>query len=131
EVPAIWCLESIFLCAIIVKTPLRRWLHVDSWYALPLKVGNFGLRRRRIHAGRAVDAEETRSRTVAATDANGAGSSTDLVFLYSLGEFSEGRAPRAHALDRFSGVEGRLARLAEMHRQACDSKDSVRKAITG
>ena len=37
EVPAIWCLESIFLCAIIVKTPLRRWLHVDSWYALPIK----------------------------------------------------------------------------------------------
>jgi len=36
EVPAIWCLESIFLCAIIVKSPLRRWLHVNSWYALPL-----------------------------------------------------------------------------------------------
>ena len=41
EVPAIWCLESIFLCAIIVKTPLRRWLHVDSWYVLPLTAGYF------------------------------------------------------------------------------------------
>ena len=58
-------------------------------------------RRRRIHAGRGVDAEETRSRTVAATQANGAGSSTDLVLLYSLGELGEGRAPRVHVLDHF------------------------------
>jgi hypothetical protein len=45
------------------------------------------------------------SRTVAATEPNGAGSSTDLVLLYSLGELGDGRAPRAHVLDRFSWIK--------------------------
>jgi hypothetical protein len=44
-------------------------------------------------------------RAVAATEANGAGSSTDLVLLYSLGELGEGRAPRAHVLDQFSWIK--------------------------
>jgi hypothetical protein len=65
EVPAIWCLESIFLCAIIVKTPLRRWLHVDSWYALPSRAGYF---QRHAKAPRSSEiSKETASQLVSGT----------------------------------------------------------------
>lgn len=35
EWPAIWCLFSIFLCLSIIKTPLRKYLHVgDPWWVI-------------------------------------------------------------------------------------------------
>jgi hypothetical protein len=35
EWPAIWCLLSIGILMLIVKTPLRRWLHVRRWWLWP------------------------------------------------------------------------------------------------
>lgn len=32
EWPAIWCLLSIGILLLVVKTPLRRWMYVDGWY---------------------------------------------------------------------------------------------------
>lgn len=31
EYAAVWCLFSIALCVSVIKTPLRRWLHVERW----------------------------------------------------------------------------------------------------
>jgi hypothetical protein len=35
EWPAIWCLLSIGLLLIVVKTPLRGYLHVKKWWLWP------------------------------------------------------------------------------------------------
>ncbi|MCE2926702.1 MAG: DUF5765 domain-containing protein [Rickettsiales bacterium] len=35
EWPAIWCLLSIGILMLVVKTPLRRWLHVKGWWLWP------------------------------------------------------------------------------------------------
>jgi hypothetical protein len=35
EQPAVWCLLSIGLLLIVVKTPIRRWLHVKRWGLWP------------------------------------------------------------------------------------------------
>ena len=35
EWPAIWCLLSIGILMLIVKSPLRRWLHVRHWWLWP------------------------------------------------------------------------------------------------
>jgi hypothetical protein len=35
EWPAIWCLFSIGLLLVVVKTPIRRWLYVNSWPLWP------------------------------------------------------------------------------------------------
>lgn len=32
EWPAVWCLLSIGILLIVVKTPIRQWLHVKTWY---------------------------------------------------------------------------------------------------
>lgn len=34
EWPAVWCLLSIGILLIVVKTPLRRWLYVKNWYGV-------------------------------------------------------------------------------------------------
>lgn len=31
EYAAVWCLLSIALCVSVIKTPVRRWLHVERW----------------------------------------------------------------------------------------------------
>jgi len=35
EWPAIWCLLSIGILMLIVKSPLRKWLHVRRWVLWP------------------------------------------------------------------------------------------------
>ncbi len=35
EWPAVWCLLSIGILMIVVKTPVRRWLHVRHWWLWP------------------------------------------------------------------------------------------------
>ena len=36
EFPAIWCLFSIALCITIIKSPIRKNLHVKTWFFYPL-----------------------------------------------------------------------------------------------
>lgn len=36
EFPAIWCLFSIALCLTIIKSPIRKYLHNESWFLYPL-----------------------------------------------------------------------------------------------
>lgn len=35
EVPAIWCLFSIGLLVVVIKSPLRTYLHIDAWLLWP------------------------------------------------------------------------------------------------
>lgn len=35
EFPAIWCLFSIGICCTIIKTPIRKYLHVKNWFFYP------------------------------------------------------------------------------------------------
>lgn len=35
EWPAIWCLFSIALLLVVIKTPVRQWLHVRKWFLWP------------------------------------------------------------------------------------------------
>ncbi|MCB1473534.1 MAG: hypothetical protein KDJ68_11810, partial [Rhodobiaceae bacterium] len=41
EIPAVWCLLSIAILMVVVKTPIRKHMHVKSWPLWPLirKVG--------------------------------------------------------------------------------------------
>lgn len=36
ERPAVWCLLSIGILLVVLKTPLRKWLHVRKWLWWPL-----------------------------------------------------------------------------------------------
>ena len=36
EWAAVWCLYSIGLLLLLIKTPIRHYLHTNSWYGLPL-----------------------------------------------------------------------------------------------
>ncbi|UJP02304.1 MAG: hypothetical protein LZF85_11085, partial [Nitrosomonas sp.] len=36
EWAAVWCLYSIGLLLLMIKTPVRQYLYVNSWYGLPL-----------------------------------------------------------------------------------------------
>jgi len=35
EWAAVWCLYSIGLLLLLIKTPIRRYLFVSKWYGLP------------------------------------------------------------------------------------------------
>ena len=37
EYAAVWCLFSIALCVSVIKTPIRKYLHVSTWFFYPKK----------------------------------------------------------------------------------------------
>lgn len=41
EWPAVWCLLSIGFLLIVLKTPLRQWLHVQRWVLWPKRMETF------------------------------------------------------------------------------------------
>lgn len=38
EWAAVWCLYSIGLLLLLIKTPIRQYLHINSWYGIPFKI---------------------------------------------------------------------------------------------
>ena len=77
------------LCFIVAHEPPPL-----AWYHWAAEHQPMAGRRRRVHPGRGVDAEETRSRTVAESEANGAGSSTDRFFCTAWRTRRGPRSPR-------------------------------------
>jgi len=43
EYAAVWCLFSIALCVSVIKTPIRKYLHVSQWAFYPKKVTSTSL----------------------------------------------------------------------------------------
>jgi hypothetical protein len=39
EYAAVWCLFSIALCVSVIKTPIRKYLHVKKWFYYPKQDG--------------------------------------------------------------------------------------------
>jgi len=40
EYAAVWCLFSIALCISVIKTPIRKYLHVKKWFFYKPEIGD-------------------------------------------------------------------------------------------
>lgn len=48
EFPAVWCLYSIALCLTVIKSPIRKYLHVGKWIFYPAAAARYQVTWRRL-----------------------------------------------------------------------------------